>query len=525
MVGEAGTNQFTFVSDTENFPPRLEYLILKVREKREDSFSEVDVLAQVMRLTNVSEILGSDLTLQEIESIIKRFSSRPQVLGNAKVIGYLEKEGRMVVNLPRCAPLPGQEVYLAEDDFLRSFFTYDIKSGIKVGTLINRNNVDVLLDPNGLRRHMAIIAQTGAGKSYLSGLVLENLLQLGGTIIVFDPNSDYVCMRRKSEGGKTDFAEKISVFRPKGMKGRRFSDEHIGGSREYTVRFKSLEPEEVFDIVGIPETAVNIREAIRRARSLFKEEYLPNELKEALESMANDPNEKAEMRDAARRAARRMSDIIGMGIWGFKDIELDQLVSPMHMSVIDLAGIPKKVSEFIVQRTLSDLWARASSGNLSYPVFIVFEEAHNLVPGERQKSRSRHIINTLASEGRKFKVFLIVITQRPAKIDDNTLSQCNSQIIMRLTNPEDMNAVSRASEAVSQDLLDDLPGLNVGEAVVVGQLTRVPVMVKVSGRISEEGGSDIDVSRELERARDEADTEKTIDKYKSDLDELREAEA
>jgi DNA helicase HerA-like ATPase len=89
-----------------------------------------------------------------------------------------------------------------------------------------------------------------------------------------------------------------------------------------------------------------------------------------------------------------------------------------------------------------------------------------------------------------------------------------------------MSAVSRASEAVSQDLLDDLPGLNVGEAVVVGQLTRTPVMVKVSGRISEEGGSDINVIEELAKARRDAETDTSIEKFiKEDLEELREAEA
>lgn len=527
VVGEAGTNQFTFVSDKESFPPRLEYLVLRVIEKREGLSEEKEILAQVVRLSNISEIFGQDLTLKEVESILNRFATTPQVLGTARVIGFLEEEeGKRNVRIPRCAPLPGQEVFLAEDDFLSQFFSHQIEAGIRIGNLIHRKGVEVLLDPNGFRRHVAIIAQTGAGKSYLSGLVLENLLALGGTILVFDPNSDYVCMRRKRGGGMTEFAKRITIYRPRGVEGRRFSDEHIGGSKEYTVRFKTLDDEEIFEILGITDKMTNIRAAIHSVRSQFGGEYLPKELKVALESMANDPNEKGEMRDAARKAARRMSDLINMGIWGFKDIEIEECLAPMRMSVVDLAGIPKRVSEFLVQRTLADLWGKASSGTLPHPVFVVLEEAHNFVPGEHVKCRSRSIINTLASEGRKFAVFLIVVTQRPHKIDDNTLSQCNSQIIMRLTNPEDMSAVSRASEAVSQDLLDDLPGLNVGEAVVVGQLTRTPVIVKVSGRVSEEGGSDINVIEELAKARRDAETDTSIEKFiKEDLEELREAEA
>src|SRR5438876_24716 len=92
----------------------------------------------------------------------------------------------------RSAALPGQAVHVASDDLLQAFFSNDVRAGMEVGTLITRDSVPVLLDPNGLRRHLAVIAQTGAGKSYLVGKVLESLLDLGGTILVFDPNSDYV---------------------------------------------------------------------------------------------------------------------------------------------------------------------------------------------------------------------------------------------------------------------------------------------------------------------------------------------
>ncbi len=63
-----------------------------------------------------------------------------------------------------------------------------------------------------------------------------------------------------------------------------------------------------------------------------------------------------------------------------------------------------------------------------------------------------------------------------------------------------------ASESISEGLLADLPGLNVGEAVVLGPLVRVPVMIKVGKRQSQEGGSDIDVVKALERAKSEAIT-------------------
>src|SRR5439155_18020541 len=113
-----------------------------------------------------------------------------------KVVGYL-LDGK--VHTSRSATLPGQAVYVAPDGLLESFFSNNVRAGMEVGTLITRGSVPVLLDPNGLRRHLAVIAQTGAGKSYLVGKVFESLLDLGGTFLVFDSNSDYVQMRKSWE--------------------------------------------------------------------------------------------------------------------------------------------------------------------------------------------------------------------------------------------------------------------------------------------------------------------------------------
>jgi len=86
---------------------------------------------------------------------------------------------------------------------------------------------------------------------------------------------------------------------------------------------------------------------------------------------------------------------------------------------------------------------------------------------------------------------------------------------MRLTNPEDMSAVRRSSEGLSEDLFNDLPGLNRGEAVIVGDLTKIPTMVKVSGRTTGEGGSDIDLDEALRRALEAYDRHKKMEPEKA----------
>jgi len=189
-------------------------------------------------------------------------------------------------------------------------------------------------------------------------------------------------------------------------------------------------------------------------------------------------------------------------IWGFEQVPLQDLLRPMNLAVIDLAGVDSWITEFVVDKVLRDLWGEATTNGLPRPVFFVLEEAHNFVPGgQGAKSQAAHIIKRIASEGRKFGLFLVLVTQRPYKIHGDTLSQCNSQIIMRLTNPQDQLAIKQSSEGISEGLLADLPGLNVGEAVILGPIVRVPVMVRIGHRLSAQGGNDIDVVKALEDAR------------------------
>ncbi|HXR66316.1 MAG TPA: ATP-binding protein, partial [Ktedonobacteraceae bacterium] len=215
----------------------------------------------------------------------------------------------------------------------------------------------------------------------------------------------------------------------------------------------------------------------------------------------DDAQNGSEERRAARKAAQYIEDLQDFNIWDYQDIKIEDLLQPQKLTVLDLAGADKVVAAYSAERILREIWKRAITGQLQHPVFIVLEEAHNLIPANSQTRASR-IINTIAAEGRKFRVFLTLITQRPSKVAQDTLSQCGSQIIMQLTNPDDQKAVQKASEAISAELLHDLPGLNKGEAIVLGQLTRVPVMVRVAGRASAEGGSDVDLVEELKIARE-----------------------
>jgi len=92
IAGEVDTNTFWFVSDTELFPPRLEYLVIPdVKERDGEYFKNVDVLAQVSRIANYSDIVGKNLSLSELETIISRYVSSPKVFGTANKGVYSPK--------------------------------------------------------------------------------------------------------------------------------------------------------------------------------------------------------------------------------------------------------------------------------------------------------------------------------------------------------------------------------------------------------------------------------------------------
>lgn len=526
IVGETNPLEFTFVSSQQLLPPRLEYLVVPgVEEKEGGSTSpftmHVDILAQVVEIGIGSAVLSERLTYDEAKVILHgSYAPQPKLYGRARVIGYLANG---VVRTPRCAVIPGSTVYVASDTLLQQFFSVDVNAGVSIGSLINRSAVPVLLDPNGLRRHLAIIAQTGAGKSYLAGKFFESLLQQGATILVFDPNSDYVQLRKQKgqetrpyhSAEKTPFADDVLIYRIPGIQGRRFPDALIGAVRPFTARFAELNHDEIADLAGISERASNQRRAIELACEQLQQEgadYRPDELITKLKELAGNTPEaqgseeetvqsSSEERRAARKAAQYLEDLRRFPIWDYHDVTIEDLLQPQKLTVLDLAGADKVVAAYAAERILREIWKRAITGRLPHPAFIVLEEAHNLIPANSQTRASR-IINTIAAEGRKFRVFLTLITQRPSKVSQDTLSQCGSQIIMQLTNPDDQRAVQRASEAISAELLEDLPGLNKGEAIVLGQLTRVPVMIRISGRTSAEGGSDIDLVAELRAARE-----------------------
>jgi hypothetical protein len=184
----------------------------------------------------------------------------------------------------------------------------------------------------------------------------------------------------------------------------------------------------------------------------------------------------------------------------------------MHMSDIFLSGMTDYVQDVIVGMILrmvfdakfkKEPWARP-------PIFIFVEEAHRFAapPAEGGGRFSRDILARIAAEGAKFGVFLTVISQRPRRLDPDILANCSNLAILRVVNSQDQRTIQAASESFSEDLLEDLPALEQGEAILVGPYVPVPVMIKTATRETRHGGRTPDIHRLLAEAKERANAKR-----------------
>ena len=116
------------------------------------------------------------------------------------------------------------------------------------------------------------------------------------------------------------------------------------------------------------------------------------------------------------------------------------------------------------------------------PFQAIIEEAHNFIPSRQEgteETPSLATIRKVITEGRKFGTGLVLISQRPSRLDETTLAQCNSFLVLRLVNPRDKNFVRSVMENLSESDADILQTFGPGQGIVSGQAVRFPLLVKV----------------------------------------------
>lgn len=172
--------------------------------------------------------------------------------------------------------------------------------------------------------------------------------------------------------------------------------------------------------------------------------------------------------------------------------DLDSLLSgwvgaTTPITILDLSGVPGSILTELVGvllRILFDslFWSRnLSEGARERPLLVVLEEAHNYLYRDRESSAdvAASAVRRIVKEGRKYGLGAMIVTQRPAEIDPTILSQCSTTFAMRLTNSLDRSHVAAAVTDNLSGLLEMLPGLRTGEAIVIGEAVPLPVRVLI----------------------------------------------
>jgi DNA helicase HerA-like ATPase len=160
--------------------------------------------------------------------------------------------------------------------------------------------------------------------------------------------------------------------------------------------------------------------------------------------------------------------------------------------VADLGSLDSQAERSLVAGTLLErLWSRRAERE---PVAVVIDEAHNVCPAKPEDALTALATEDairIAGEGRKFGLYLIVVTQRPQKVHENVLSQCDNLVLMRMNSTADLGHVKELFSFVPPGLIDHAATFRQGEALVAGKIASHPALIRFGARITEEGGADV----------------------------------
>ena len=424
------------------------------------------------------------------------------------VLGYYNEYLQDFTN-PRVPPQGGAPIFIAENEMLTDLLSRGRQGEVgsaHIGDLLSRDPdaVPVALDVRGFTStHLAIIASTGSGKSYLAGVLLEELLMPynRAAVLVIDPHGEYDTLQQTQnqpifrDGG---YSPQVRIFRPHDLR----------------VRISSLTlPDLRYLLTNLSEKMhYQLGRAFRYAQRTWGEDRYTLEqfcmaVREVGDGAQGDEESTDDDPTTGALIWRLGAALGGSGIFhDFENIELDELFQPGMCTLVQLNEVEQRQQQVIVAALLRRVYQaridsergklqRGDRNYVPFPVFCLLEEAHNFAPANAE-AVSSDVLKTILSEGRKFGVGVGLISQRPGRLDSDVLSQCMTQCIMRITNPIDQNRIAESVESVGRDMLKELPALSKGQVIVSGASVNTPLMLRVRTRRTEHGGQDVDAPDE-----------------------------
>lgn len=202
----------------------------------------------------------------------------------------------------------------------------------------------------------------------------------------------------------------------------------------------------------------------------------------------------------SRLLDRRYDFILHPGPWepdlrGMTVADLDGLLAgwlghDRPLTILDLSGVPSANLIQLIGSILRIIyealfWSREKTeGGVLRPLLVVMEEAHRYLgaqrSGERGNDGAAEIVKRIVKEGRKYGVGAMIVSQRPAEVDETVLSQCGTIFALRLSNPTDRARVKGSLPDNLSGLMELLPVLRTGEAIVTGEAARLPIRCRIT---------------------------------------------
>ena len=482
----------------------------------------VQIIAMVTRMTEQEVLADPRIETPGEQSARLPFAKR---LARLTPIGSIDPNGHFERGVGQY-PTTGAEVHAIGSLEVKKLFEEFHESGFKVGTLTTHPSIDVSLHASNLfGRHMAILGQTGSGKSWTVATIVQKAVaeMPGAHIIILDLHGEY-CWKR--EDGTYHYAFDDTIVRHVDARNleipywlmtfAELSDLLIERSEReatnQTAFFRDciLEGRQSENVgatppLGLPRVTVDtpiyfsLEKLLDKVREKNVERVGPRQshgpmfgdfdrFLMRIESKINDIRYdfllKPQVRNTSASMPELLRDFVGLG------------EPNVAVTVIDLSSVPFDVRPTVAAQ-IGRLAFEFNYWNPKYrefPILLMCEEAHAYIPrtGESQFAGARESMERIAKEGRKYGVGLAVISQRPHEVSETVLAQCGTFICLRITNPDDQAYIRRLVPESEGDLVRVLAGLGRGEALALGEAVPLPTRVQFDKPTPAPNSDDID---------------------------------
>lgn len=480
IYGDVGSTEFNFVVNGKDVK-KFDYVAAPHKEGY--------ILAQVMDIKGYSDLKFEDATSLKSSEEIPYIKS--DVSAYAGVIGYRDNQGTLLV--PRTPFEAGSKIIRADEGLIRHILGLhaDKESGAYIG-LLKGHNLPIYLNIDALvQKHVCVLAKTGGGKSYACGVLVEELLKKKIPMVIIDTHGEYTSLTVPNKEKKElknmakfhvnphEYSSQIVEYSPLKGAGRE-TTKHL------TLNGVNLEAREIIDLLSAklsgPQIGV-LYQAVKEVKE-YKQVYT---LRDIIEAVGRSKS------NARWNVTASLESLDSIGVFSEQGTPTLELVKKGKCTLINMKGVPPDVQDVVVARLTEELFNDRKAGKLPPFLFIV-EEAHNYCPERGYGNAvSLSILRTVASEGRKFGMGLCVISQRPAKVDKNIISQCNTNIILKVTNPNDLKAIIQSVEGLTSATYEEIQRLPIGVALISGASIQIPIMTEIRTRETSHGGKSVTI--------------------------------